>query len=115
MKFCVHCGKEIPDQANICMLCGCRADAECTVTFQRKWQFFLWNPAVQIEISGEGLKKELAIKNGETLSVQLPVGAYQLRFYASIRETVCDLKLEDAVTYHIGWNRFSGKLEAWEI
>ena len=115
MKFCSHCGNQVTDNAEICMNCGCSVQEKFVVTFQRASQWFLINPPIKVDITGEGYCKTLAIENGDTETISLPKGKYNLHFYASIRSTDCTLNLNQNTAYHLGWNRASGKLEVWEI
>lgn len=36
MKYCSHCGKELMDEAVICVGCGCAVDGQNTQTFNNK-------------------------------------------------------------------------------
>lgn len=115
MKYCVHCGSQLDDKVEICMNCGCLADDKCVVAFQRASQWFLINPPINIEITGEGYWKTLQVENGDTVKIALPKGKYKIHFFSSGRSTDCTLNLTQNTTYHLSWHRVSGKLEAWEI
>ena len=115
MKFCSHCGNQIADNVEICMNCGCLVKNKHTITFKRDSQWFLVNPPINVDITGEGCNETLAIKNGATDTISLPSGKYNLHFYSSIRTVDCALDLNKDTAYHLGWNRASGKLEVWEI
>ena len=115
MKYCSHCGKELADDVKVCMGCGCLADITYTVSLKRESQFFLINPPINVRITGENYSEEKAIRNGETLELNLAAGRYHLHFYASVRKADVDLNVTGNTAVRIAWNRFSGKLEAWEI
>ena len=115
MKHCSHCGQALADGVEICMNCGCYAEKKHTLTLKRESQWFLVNPPVNVTIVGEGIQQEKALKNGETVAMPLTPGKYHLHFYCSVRSADVDLNLNKDTAYRIGWNRFSGKLEVWEI
>ena len=111
MKYCAHCGKQVADNSEICMNCGCRVTEEYNVTFKRDSQWFLINPAVNIDINGQ----HLSIKSGEIISVKLKADTYNCDIYGSLRRKKIQIDLNRDITIRIAWNRFSGALEVWEI
>ena len=115
MKYCSHCGKSVNDDAQICMGCGCPVENKYTVTFQREKQWFLINPPMNIQISGQNTNCELAVESGESVSTQLPQGVYKIHIYSSPRYYDCTLNLQNNTEYKLAWNRFSGKIEVWEL
>lgn len=115
MRFCSHCGKEVNDSAEICMNCGCMVEDKFTLTFKRESQWFLINPPMDIRVIGENSNHELSVDSGEKVSIKLKAGTYNIHISSSIRTNDSIISLNKNVTYRLAWNRFSGKIEFWEI
>ena len=115
MKYCLHCGKPIDDRSEICLGCGCPTVKKHTVTFERAKQWYLINPPMHVQISGENTDCELAVESGESVSAQLPEGTYKIHIYSSPRYHDCMLNLQADTKYRLAWNRFSGRIEVWEL
>ena len=115
MKICSRCGKQLNDDVKICLGCGCPVTTNYTVTFKREKQWFLINPPMNIQITGMNSNCEISVESGETVTKDLPVGNYHIHVYSSARSSDVDLNLSNNITFRLAWNRFSGKLEFWEI
>ena len=115
MSFCGHCGKTLAEDELICLGCGCRTNIEFTLTLKRESQFFIVNPEISIDIIGNGIRKNLKMTNGQVLPVKLPQGKYSMRIYSGAKEEICSIDLMQDTYFRIAWNRFNGKIEAWEI
>lgn len=97
------------------MGCGCPCTTEYTLTIKRENQFFVVNPPINLVITGNNYQQQFAIENGQVLPIRLPEGQYNLKFSGSIRTEECFLLMNKDTYFRLAWNRFSGKLEAWEI
>ena len=104
MKYCSHCGKEVQDNAEICMNCGCNVATKHSITLKRESQWFLVNPAIKVEITGQNFKQELALKSGDIESVTLPDGHYHIHAHSSMKKQHLDVNLNKNLT--IKYNRF---------
>ena len=115
MKICVHCGKEVSDNVEICMNCGCMADNKITITIEREKQWFLYNPPINVDITGSESTINLSLESGETSSVSISPGKYHIHVHRSPRSYELDADLTQNITYRLSWNRLSGNLEFEEI
>ena len=115
MKTCSHCGNLVQDEAEICMKCGCMVENKFSITFNREKQWFLINPAMQIQISGNNSHYSLSVRSGESQSIKLSPGNYYIHVKCSIRTQETHLTLNRNVSYRLAFNRFSGAIEFWEI
>ena len=53
LKFCVHCGKEIADEAVICLNCGCRAQTSMKVPCPQPHQILVEEPESQLAVTSK--------------------------------------------------------------
>lgn len=114
MKYCTKCGKQLDDNVRICTGCGCLASQDLVLTIHKEKQFFLVNPAIDVEVTGNGVAKRFAIKSGERVNINLPSGQYHIYAHHSVRKTNIDVNLTTNKTIVLTWNRFSGALESFE-
>ena len=53
MKFCVHCGKEIADEAIICLNCGCKAQTFMNIPCSQPQQILIEESESQFAIASK--------------------------------------------------------------
>ncbi len=75
----------------------------------------LWNPKMQIVITGSKESKNVSVGNGETIQLRLTPDIYLLNATASVAKATCSVTLDQNRTIRLAWNRFKGGLEMWEI
>lgn len=115
MKFCAHCGKELSDALTICPGCGCETGDKKTLVIYRERQFFLYNPAINLEIRGGKFNGSYSIENDQTITCRLPSGHYELIFSHKKHRAVCKVDLFADANYRVGWDRFNGGIRAWAV
>ena len=97
------------------MSCGCPVYRTHTLNIKRESQFFLLDSPIELELYAADAQFHYDIKNGDILSLNLPEGNYTLQFHCSFRKKTYPLTLVRDTNIRIAWDRFSGKIEAWEI
>ena len=115
MIICKHCHAEVSTSAEICPACGCYLEDKFVLTLKRENQFMLWNPKMQIVITGSKESKNVSVENGETIQLRLTPDKYLLNATASVAKATCSVTLDQNRTIRLAWNRFKGGLEMWEI
>lgn len=121
--FCNNCGAQNPDGSNFCSTCGKKlstsgiskndtAGVQYTIEIFRESQIFAINPPINLLIKGPAGDKKLSIANGETVSVQLDAGEYELTFSQSIRKRIVNVNLDHDIHIDIKWDRLTGSIKA---
>lgn len=122
--FCPNCGTKLPDNAKFCSACGkpvpTKADAEpvsqntgespthaevCRLTIRRLNQFYAYNPAMKVYLDG---KKIGAVKNGTTVTFEVPKGIHTLCVAAFFRKKKVTLSFSDDIDLDLKWSRLTG-------
>lgn len=86
-----------------------------TLAFIRESQWFLVNPAMNINIKGNGEDINISLENGKTQNVILPEGKYHIQISSSFRKFDTDLNLYADTAYKLSWNRISGNIQCERI
>ena len=115
MKTCVHCGSEVPDESLICPKCGYYTVDHFQLILCRAKQFFLINPAIQVNITGTDFSQTVSLNSGETKHIPLPPGNYQLDAHLSFRNAKCSVTLDRTRMFQLFSDRFSGRLVLAEM
>lgn len=53
LKFCVYCGKEIADEAVICLNCGCKAQASMNIPCSQSKQILVEESESQLAVASK--------------------------------------------------------------
>jgi len=76
-----------------------------TLTIQRKNQFYIMNPAINVQLSdGQTFK----IQNNTSKELKLPRGNYSAKFSYAFRSKTVKFELNRDMTILTGFNRFTG-------
>ena len=111
--ICRYCNAQIDNNAYICMHCGC--PAKFTLTIKRENQFYLINPPIGLDIISNSLSFHVEVNNGQMLPLILPPDIYQINASSGFRKAHYTLDLNQDRILRLGWDRFSGKIELWEL
>lgn len=127
--FCTNCGYQLPLEAKLCPACGApvllsNIATESTgsqsnedvaskniyrLIFQRKNQFYAVNPPMIVSIDGE---ERLSVENGAEAFIELHEGQHHIVITSSIRKKEFDVLLKNDTAISLGWNRFTGSIQA---
>lgn len=112
MKYCKYCGSKISEKAVMCPNCRKMLIEDYTVTVIRDSQFMIGKSVIKLEVDNNSTYE---IDNGKTLQIKLPPGSHTLNFHLSFRTKTVNLNLNRNVTLSLGWDRFSGGIEVYEV
>lgn len=96
----------------MCPNCSKMLIEDYTVTIIRDSQFMIGKYAIKLEVDNAATYE---INNGETLQIKLPPGNHTFNFHCSFRRKNLNLNLNKNITLSLGWDRFSGAIEVYEV
>lgn len=112
MKYCKYCGSKVDEQAVMCPNCQKTLITDFIVTVTRDSQFMLVKSKIKLEVDNATTYE---IDNGETLQIKLPRGNHTFKFHYSFRSKTVNVNLNKNITLSLGWDRFSGAIEVFEV
>lgn len=128
--FCPNCGTKLPENAKFCSSCGnpiptvqgsapmwentvqnepspaaCPDPEMCRLTIRRSNQFYVYNPAMKVFLDGAKIG---AVKNGATVTFDVPKGIHTLRVASCFRKKQITVSFAGDTDLDLRWNRVTG-------